>query len=106
MRGFWLGVIATLVVMPFVGWLISGSAMPTSAPMLDLPGSNRHLRSQHWKPLRHATRPSRTIRFSRTEANLMDGARLYRDKCADCHGRPDNPDSDYGRSFYPRAPSS
>ena len=32
------------------------------------------------------------------------GARLYRDKCADCHGRPDNPDSDYGKSFYPPAP--
>ena len=39
-----------------------------------------------------------------TEANLLDGARLYRDKCADCHGRPDNPMTDYGGSFYPRVP--
>jgi len=39
-----------------------------------------------------------------TEANLLNGARLYRDKCADCHGRPDNPLSDYGASFYPPAP--
>ena len=23
---------------------------------------------------------------------------------ADCHGRPDNSDSDYGKSFYPPAP--
>ena len=51
---------------------------------------------------RHALKPNGSIQP--TEANLVDGARLYRDKCADCHGRPDNPDSDYGRSFYPRAP--
>jgi len=36
--------------------------------------------------------------------NLLGGARLYRDKCSDCHGSPVNPNSDYGRSFYPRAP--
>lgn len=39
-----------------------------------------------------------------TDEDLAAGARLYRDKCADCHGRPDNPVSDYGRSFYPPAP--
>ena len=39
-----------------------------------------------------------------TEENLRAGARLYRDKCADCHGRPDNPESDLGRAFYPRVP--
>jgi mono/diheme cytochrome c family protein len=36
--------------------------------------------------------------------NLLAGARLYRDKCSDCHGSPVNPNSDYGRSFYPRVP--
>ena len=39
-----------------------------------------------------------------TVGNLLAGARLYRDKCSDCHGSPVNPNSDYGRSFYPRAP--
>jgi mono/diheme cytochrome c family protein len=39
-----------------------------------------------------------------TAENLLAGARLYRDKCSDCHGSPVNPNSDYGRSFYPRAP--
>jgi len=39
-----------------------------------------------------------------TEENLLAGARLYRDKCSDCHGGPVNPNSDYGRSFYPRVP--
>jgi len=39
-----------------------------------------------------------------TQENLLAGARLYRDKCSDCHGSPVNPSSDYGRSFYPRVP--
>ena len=39
-----------------------------------------------------------------TPENLRAGARLYRDKCSDCHGSPVNPTSEYGRSFYPRAP--
>jgi mono/diheme cytochrome c family protein len=39
-----------------------------------------------------------------TQENLLAGARLYRDKCSDCHGSPVNPNSDYGRSFYPRVP--
>jgi mono/diheme cytochrome c family protein len=51
---------------------------------------------------RHATRQENPIQA--TDANLLDGARLYRDKCADCHGRPDNPASDYGADFYPQAP--
>ena len=51
---------------------------------------------------RHAPRLANPI--PATAANLAAGASLYRDKCADCHGRPDNPVSDYGRSFYPPAP--
>jgi len=39
-----------------------------------------------------------------TAENLLAGARLYRDKCSDCHGSPVNPTSDYGMSFYPRVP--
>ena len=51
---------------------------------------------------RHA--PPQTAPFPIAPENLKTGARLYRDKCADCHGSPINPDSDYGRSFSPRAP--
>jgi len=51
---------------------------------------------------RHA--PQQKNPLPLTPDNLKTGARLYRDKCSDCHGGPVNPDSDYGRSFYPRAP--
>jgi len=51
---------------------------------------------------RHAPRQKNPLPAS--AENLLAGARLYRDKCSDCHGSPVNPNSDYGRSFYPRAP--
>jgi mono/diheme cytochrome c family protein len=51
---------------------------------------------------RHA--PHEKNPLASTTENLLAGARLYRDKCSDCHGSPVNPNSDYGRSFYPRAP--
>ena len=51
---------------------------------------------------RHA--PQQKNPLPATAENLLAGARLYRDKCSDCHGSPVNPNSDYGRSFYPRVP--
>jgi len=51
---------------------------------------------------RHAPRQKNPL--PPTQENLVAGARLYRDKCSDCHGGPLNPQSDYGRSFNPRAP--
>jgi thiosulfate dehydrogenase len=51
---------------------------------------------------RHA--PEQKNPLQATQENLLAGARLYRDKCSDCHGSPINPNSDYGRSFYPRVP--
>ncbi len=51
---------------------------------------------------RHA--PKQQNPLQPTQETLLAGARLYRDKCSDCHGSPVNPSSDYGRSFYPRVP--
>jgi len=51
---------------------------------------------------RHA--PMQKNPLQPTPDNLVAGARLYRDKCSDCHGSPVNASSDYGGSFYPRAP--
>ena len=51
---------------------------------------------------RHA--PKQKNPLSPTQDTLLAGARLYRDKCSDCHGSPVNPNSDYGRSFNPPVP--
>jgi mono/diheme cytochrome c family protein len=104
MRNFVGGILATLVVLTVGGWLY------VKLGYVDLranPGPSRleselSVTALDASAARNAPRQQNPI--SPTESNLLDGARLYRDKCADCHGRPDNPVSDYGRSFNPRAP--
>lgn len=40
-----------------------------------------------------------------TDENLVAGTKLYINHCAGCHGVPSNPDSQFGRSFYPTVPA-
>jgi len=88
MRGFLLGVVAVLVVMPLGGWLylrfgyanLRADAGPSWFEIHTCGDSTGSL---------CGTPPSKQSNpIQPTEANLVDGARLYRDKCADCHGRP------------------
>lgn len=39
-----------------------------------------------------------------TDANLMDGIRIYKSNCAVCHGGPVKPVSEVGAGLYPPAP--
>jgi mono/diheme cytochrome c family protein len=39
-----------------------------------------------------------------TEANLIEGIRLYKTNCALCHGSPGHPEKSFGHPFYPPAP--
>lgn len=104
MRNFLLGILATLLVLPLGGWLYLrlGYANLRANSRPSWLESGLLAASLDASAARHASEQTNPIRP--TEANLLDGARLYRDKCADCHGRPDNPVSDYGGSFYPPAP--
>jgi thiosulfate dehydrogenase len=43
--------------------------------------------------------------LSASEENIAAGAKLYINHCAGCHGVPSNPDSEFGRSFYPSVPA-
>ena len=104
MRNFVGGILATLVVLALGGWLYLklGYADLRANPEPSWRESELVVTAIDASAARHAPRQQNPI--PPTEATLLDGARLYRDKCADCHGRPDNPMSDYGGSFYPRAP--
>jgi mono/diheme cytochrome c family protein len=104
MKNFVAGVVATLIVFTFGGWLylrLGYADLRANVPPSWLE-SELATSAVNASAARHA--PSQLSPIAPTEANLLDGARLYRDKCADCHGRPDNPVSDYGASFNPRAP--
>ena len=104
MKNFVAGIIATLIVFTFGGWLylrLGYADLRANLPPSWLE-SELATSALNASAARHA--PSQSDPIAPTEANLLDGARLHRDKCADCHGRPDNPVSDYGASFNPRAP--
>jgi mono/diheme cytochrome c family protein len=104
MRTFAGGVLATLLVLVLGGWLYLKLGY-TDLRAVSQPSwleSKLAVTALNASAARNAPRQQNPI--PPTEANLIDGARLYRDKCADCHGRPDNPVSDYGRSFNPQAP--
>jgi len=40
-----------------------------------------------------------------TEKNLVEGAKLYYDNCAGCHGMSSNAVAQFGKSFYPPSPA-
>ena len=42
--------------------------------------------------------------FEATETELQDGARLYREHCAPCHGLPDQPKTAIATGMYPIPP--
>lgn len=104
MSNFVWGILLTLAVVAFGGWLyvrlgytnLRANAAPSLLESAVLDTALDASAARHAAEQRNPIPP--------TEANLLDGARLYRDKCADCHGRPDNPVSVYGTSFYPPAP--
>jgi thiosulfate dehydrogenase len=52
---------------------------------------------------RHA--PDRKNPNSPSEVTIVAGAQLYLNHCAGCHGVPANPDSTFGKSFYPPVPA-
>ena len=109
-RGGWIKILSlelsTLIVFTFGGWLYLRLGYADLRANLPRSWLESQLASTalNASAARHA--PPQPNPIAPTEANLLDGARLYRDKCADCHGRPDNPASDYGASFNPRVRSS
>ncbi len=102
-KGFWVGVIVTLIV------LSGGAYVFLTGGFANIRADSNGAAPEQWlgsamiaSVRRHAPKISNPV--PPTEANLVQGARLYIDKCAGCHGSPVNPDSDLGKSFSPHAP--
>lgn len=52
----------------------------------------------------HRQAPKVRCPFPITDELLIAGGKLYLDDCVGCHGAPGKPPSDFGATFYPRAP--
>lgn len=105
MRNFVLGMIGAIVVLVLVGL---GAALlgflPTTANRQP-PAWEEHLASGALDASidRHAAHVNNPV--PPTDDNLIAGMKTYTMICAECHGGLDRKPSDFGKSFYPPAPS-
>jgi mono/diheme cytochrome c family protein len=102
-KGFGLGVLVTLIA------LCAAAYIYFERGFVDIRADSGPGAFDNWlgaamdaSAARHAPRVNSPIPSS--EANLVAGAKLYVDKCAECHGTPVNTDSELGKAFQPVAP--
>jgi mono/diheme cytochrome c family protein len=104
MRGFVLGIIATLAVIALAGLAVATfGLMPTNADAVPPNFETRIASSALDASMeRHAPRVNNP--FPPTDENLIDGMKVYTMNCAVCHGTLDNKPSVLEKSLYPPAP--
>jgi mono/diheme cytochrome c family protein len=104
MRGFWLGVLTT-VLAGAIGLLVflGLGLMPVSADAK--PGAlETWLTGFARDAAIERAAPERESPVAPTPENLAKAALLYRDNCAGCHGTPDAKENIFAASLYPPAP--
>jgi len=104
MRGFILGIIATLVVIAAViSIVVSFGLLPTNADAVPPNWESRIADSALDASMdRHAPRVNNPL--PPTDENLIDGMKVYTMNCAVCHGTLDNKPSQLEKSLYPPPP--
>jgi len=105
MRGFFLGVIVTLLVL-FGGsyWYVTTGRFDTRA-VPNGPGTfERHTANHSVDEWVDGHAPKQDNPFKPTMENVMDGSMVYDKHCALCHGSLKEPTSPMERRFYPPAP--
>lgn len=104
MSKFFLGVVVTLIV------LGGGAYLYLRLGFLDLradlhPSAFEKSQAMSFMDAstdRHA--PDQKNPIEPSEANLIEGVKLYKTYCAACHGAPNHPEKNFGHPFYPPAP--
>jgi mono/diheme cytochrome c family protein len=104
MRNFILGIVVTLLVLGLGGLAVATlGLMPTNADAIP-PRLERRVATSALDASmeRHAPRVSSPI--PPTDANLIDGMKVYTMNCSLCHGTLDDKPSPLEKSFYPPVP--
>jgi thiosulfate dehydrogenase len=103
MKGFLMGVIATLVVLSATVYLYFArgfAPVATSAPPMpfekELARLALHARMDKEMP--------KAVPIEADEGNYLAGARLYLVHCASCHGLPGKPETAIARGEFPEPP--
>jgi thiosulfate dehydrogenase len=103
MKKFLSGLILGVCLVPALAYLyirLGYAPVATSAPPLPLERSLAHMALQ----ARIAKEAPAEVPVPASEANLVAGAKIYRQDCALCHGLSGQPPSDIARGMFPRVP--
>ena len=105
MKGFFFGIIFTLLVLFIGGYYLLKSGRISFAADLEPSAMEEHLAMSAVDASTEHHAPDQKNPVPTDEADLIAGAQLYLNHCAGCHGLPSNPDSQFGRSFNPPVPA-
>ena len=104
LKGFILGVIATIVVAVLITYLAGITGHITMRADI-LPSSFESSMAMHMMDAnveRNAPKISNPVQP--TDQNLIAGASIYLKRCAECHGEPTQPESRLAKTLYPPPP--
>jgi mono/diheme cytochrome c family protein len=104
MKGFLYGIVFTIVVLVVGGFFyLKKGYMNIEADHPPMPMERKlAMAAMDASTERHAPEAKNPVPPS--EQTLVEGARLYLNHCAGCHGLPSNRESQFGRSFHPPVP--
>lgn len=103
MKTFIIGLVVGLILLPLFGYcyvLFGYAPVATSAPPFPM---ERRLASMALKA-RISKEAPKDSPIPASESNLMEGARLYRDNCAVCHGMSAGAKTPIAKGMYPTPP--
>lgn len=104
MKGFLYGIVFTIVVVVAGGFLYLLKGYVNIEADRPISGAEKKLAMSALDASVERHAPELKNPLQPTEQNLVEGARLYLNHCAGCHGLPSNRDSQFGRSFHPPVP--
>jgi mono/diheme cytochrome c family protein len=104
MKGFILGIVATLAAIFLAGLIIVKTGLLNFSADQPVSDTETHLAMSAVDAStdRHAAELKNPLPAN--EGTIVSGADLYMNHCAGCHGVPSNKDSVFANSFNPPAP--
>ncbi len=103
MKGYWIGFIGGLAVLPLLGFAylkLGFAPVATSAPPFPMERYITHVALQ----ARIEKEMPKSEPVAATEATFLAGAMIYREHCAVCHGLPGHPKTALAKGMFPPAP--
>ena len=104
MRNFFTGIFLTLLVMGIVAFLLIKKGYVDFNADQEPSFLERKFAMEAVDSSTDRHAPDLKNPIATNDENLVAGTKLYINHCAGCHGVPSNPDSQFGRSFYPTVP--